>query len=85
MSKTVALAAAILAIASAMPAFATGELDAIITPSDKARLEKYDEAFITRTALHPRLLTPMRVIDLCFFVAEHDDHHLARIWELLQL
>jgi hypothetical protein len=24
----------------------------------------------------------MRVIDLAFFVAEHDDHHLARITQL---
>jgi len=24
----------------------------------------------------------MRAIDLCFFVAEHDDHHLARVAEL---
>jgi uncharacterized damage-inducible protein DinB len=43
------------------------------------RLEGYDEAFIVRTALHPRLEQPMRVIDLMFFVAEHDDHHLATI------
>jgi len=24
----------------------------------------------------------MTVVDLCFFVAEHDDHHLAAITEL---
>ncbi len=24
----------------------------------------------------------MRLVDLLYFVAEHDDHHLARIWEL---
>ena len=35
------------------------------------------------TALHPRLRTPMRVIDLAYFVAEHDDHHLATISKLL--
>ncbi len=33
-------------------------------------------------ALHPRLKKPMRVMDLFLFVAEHDDHHLARISEL---
>ena len=32
---------------------------------------------------HPRLKTPMRLVDHLYFVAEHDDHHLARIWELL--
>jgi hypothetical protein len=26
----------------------------------------------------------MNVTDLCFFVAEHDDHHLARITEALR-
>ena len=31
------------------------------------------------SALHPRLLQPMRPVDLAYFVAEHDDHHLARI------
>lgn len=34
------------------------------------------------TGLHPRLKTPMRMIDLANFVAEHDDHHLASIREL---
>ncbi|MGI9545230.1 MAG: DinB family protein [Cyclobacteriaceae bacterium] len=34
------------------------------------------------TALHPRLRQPMRLIDLSYFVAEHDDHHLARITTL---
>ena len=35
-----------------------------------------------QTALHPRMKTSMRMVDHLFFVAEHDDHHLARIWEL---
>ena len=46
------------------------------------RLDAYDEAFVQRTALHPRLNLKIRVIDLVFFIAEHDDHHLARISEL---
>ena len=33
--------------------------------------------------LHPRLKQPMRLIDHLFFVAEHDDHHLAVISELV--
>ena len=36
-----------------------------------------------RTMLHPRLKQPMRLVDHLFFAAEHDDHHLAVIWELL--
>jgi uncharacterized damage-inducible protein DinB len=35
------------------------------------------------SSLHPRLKTPMRIIDLAYFVAEHDDHHLARIREIM--
>ena len=49
------------------------------------RLDGYDEAFIQRTALHPRLNMKIRVLDLAFFIAEHDDHHLARISELIRL
>lgn len=49
------------------------------------RLDDYDEAFLHRTALHPRLKVKVRVIDLAFFIAEHDDHHLARISELTRL
>ena len=48
-------------------------------------LEKLDEETIFRSALHPRLKTPMRTMDLFLFVAEHDDHHLARITELVKL
>lgn len=49
-----------------------------------ARLERYDDALVVRTALHPRLAQPMRVIDLVLFVAEHDDHHLAAITALIR-
>ena len=46
-------------------------------------LKKLSDQDIYRTALHPRLKTPMRTMDLFLFVAEHDDHHLARITEIL--
>jgi len=46
------------------------------------RLTRMSPAELTRTALHPRLRQPMSVVDLCFFVAEHDDHHLRTIDEL---
>jgi hypothetical protein len=49
------------------------------------RLDEYDEAFVQRTAIHPRLKMKIRVIDLAFFIAKHDDHHLARISELKRL
>src|ERR1044071_1644672 len=50
-----------------------------------ARLETYDQVFVKRTSSHPRLNQQLRVIDHVFFVAEHDDHHLARISELKRL
>jgi hypothetical protein len=46
-------------------------------------VESTDPALLARTSLHPRLQKPMRLVDHIYFVAEHDDHHLARIWELL--
>jgi uncharacterized damage-inducible protein DinB len=59
-------------------------LDAILTRFREARmqlvrrLDHLDDSLIGRTALHPRLKKPMRTIDLVFFVAEHDDYHLAQ-------
>jgi hypothetical protein len=35
--------------------------------------------------VHPRLQQPMRVVDMAFFVAEHDDHHLARMTQLARM
>ena len=48
-------------------------------------LEDITEEQVFMSALHPRLKTPMRTMDLFLFVAEHDDHHLARITELVRL
>lgn len=43
------------------------------------RVEGLDEAAVQKSALHPRLKVPMRLVDLLLFTAEHDDHHLASI------
>ena len=48
------------------------------------RLEALSPDLYARTMLHPRLKQPMRLVDHLYFVAEHDDHHLAHMWELLQ-
>ncbi len=48
------------------------------------RVDELDASLFARAIPHPRLKTPMRLVDHLYFVAEHDDHHLARIWELLQ-
>ncbi len=50
-----------------------------------ARLERLTPAQFARTAQHPRLKKPMRVVDMMFFHAEHDDYHLARMTELARL
>ena len=48
-----------------------------------SRLRNLTDEQLLKSALHPRLKTPMRIIDLAFFVAEHDDHHLADIHEII--
>lgn len=50
-----------------------------------AKLSDLKEDDIFKFALHPRLKTPMRTIDLFIFVAEHDDHHLAKITAINRL
>ncbi len=49
------------------------------------RLDRWEERSISQTAIHSRLKRTMRVIDMAYFVAEHDDHHLARMTELPRL
>lgn len=41
------------------------------------QLEVLTEEQVGITALHPRLRKPMRLLDWVYFIAEHDDHHLA--------
>ena len=47
------------------------------------RLELLNPSLFSQAIPHPRLKTPMRLVDHLYFVAEHDDHHLAQIWELV--
>jgi|SRR5918999_9612 uncharacterized damage-inducible protein DinB len=49
-----------------------------------ARLERWPPEVFARSALHPRLQVAMRLTDMLFFQAEHDDYHLARISELIR-
>ncbi len=49
------------------------------------RVKNIDEATASIVALHPRLQTPMRLIDSLYFVAEHDDHELGKIRNLLEM
>jgi len=41
------------------------------------KLDALKEEEVEISAVHPRLQTSMRIIDWIYFVAEHDDHHLA--------
>lgn len=46
------------------------------------RVEGIEPGMFVRTMIHPRLKKSMRLVDHLYFVAEHDDHHLAHILEL---
>ncbi|HVW87811.1 MAG TPA: DinB family protein [Bryobacteraceae bacterium] len=48
------------------------------------RAEQMGASLHSQAIPHPRLGTPMRLVDHLYFVAEHDDHHLAAMWELLR-
>lgn len=44
----------------------------------------FDHSTLGLTSVHPRLQQPMRLIDALYFVAEHDDHHIAKVSGLLR-
>jgi hypothetical protein len=48
-------------------------------------LDGLDAEMFARSAVHPRLNIPMRLVDFVFFQAEHDDYHFTRMNELLKL
>ena len=66
------------------------QLEEILTEFRKARekllmrMDELDASLFAFAIPHPRLKKPMRLVDHLYFVAEHDDHHLAIIWELIQ-
>lgn len=49
-----------------------------------SKAEKLDDKIILSTAIHPRLNKEMRLVDMLYFTAEHDDHHLAIIRNLIK-
>ncbi|HEY8186984.1 MAG TPA: DinB family protein [Pyrinomonadaceae bacterium] len=66
-------------MAAILPDFRTRRTQ-LINRLDNLSLEKF-----ALVAHHPRLNVPMRLVDMIFFQAEHDDYHLARISELIRL
>jgi hypothetical protein len=52
-----------------------------------SNLTKYynlSDEHLSKQSLHPRLNVMMNPVDLAYFDAEHDDHHLIRINEILK-
>jgi uncharacterized damage-inducible protein DinB len=47
-----------------------------------SRVAKLEFSEFARSLVHPRLKQAMRLVDHLYFVAEHDDHHLTRVWEM---
>ena len=43
------------------------------------KMEDLSEAEVGRIAMHPRLKKETRLVDWLYFMAEHDDHHIARM------
>ena len=42
-------------------------------------LKNMVERDFSKTSIHPRLQQPMRIVDMLYFVVEHDRHHLDAI------
>ena len=65
------------------------DLSEILARFRKARLdtvnmlEMFDLETVTHVIVHPRIGNEMQLADYLYLVAEHDDHHLASIWQLL--
>ncbi len=48
------------------------------------RIEEFPDDLVGHVAMHPRLNVPMRLVDMLYFVGEHDDFHFAVAVELLR-
>lgn len=48
-----------------------------------SRYKALEPEQLKKTSLHPRLKIMMSPVDLAWFDAEHDDHHLVRINEII--
>lgn len=64
------------------------EVIAYLQRTRTANIRRYSELSETelkKSSLHPRLKVMMTPVDLAWFDAEHDDHHLVRISEIISL
>jgi hypothetical protein len=49
-----------------------------------SQLEAAGDEVLSQSAFHPRLQKQMRLVDMAFFVCEHDDHHLSMMREMIR-
>jgi hypothetical protein len=47
-----------------------------------AKIEGFEESKLEHKALHPRLQKQITLVDLVYFVGEHDNHHLTLISQI---
>ena len=47
------------------------------------KYESLSESDLKKSSIHPRLKVPMTPVDLAWFDAEHDDHHMVRMNEII--
>ena len=47
------------------------------------KYESLSETDLKKSSIHPRLKVPMTPVDLAWFDAEHDDHHMVRMNEII--
>ena len=65
-------------------------LDVLITAFNTERchfIKQYgqlDNKALNHPSMHPRIKEFMRPVDLLFFVAEHDNHHITSITDIIQ-
>lgn len=52
--------------------------------SNIKKYQQLNEVDLSKSSLHPRLKAQMNPVDLAYFDAEHDDHHLVTINEILK-
>jgi hypothetical protein len=50
-----------------------------------SRIENFEESKLEHKALHPRLQKEITLVDLVYFVGEHDNHHLTLISQINKL
>lgn len=48
------------------------------------RFKELDDEVLTHVSIHPRLDQSMRPVDMAYFVAEHDEHHINSMIDLLK-